>query len=443
VPLKDGKSVVIERILGAGTNYETDHAETESVTLEFTSDSSEARFGGSFFFALSSHNWLRFMKSLFLLFLTVACSSLNKSKSAWSVKQHIQVKEDHLEIMTEASVPDEEIEFCPEELVVGQAGPLPGKWQTQHKAFFKETDQGIIRYQNDHDTILYTFLQPSAACQLFPIPKSKIARMHFDLTLQLPKHWVVVGFAKATLVSEDKNTKTWRMKSSEAIPFMNFSFFVGDIKSFGDDPSYYSLGNASPDSVKKIMEEYLSIQKMVADYFTFTPGKTYDLISIPQFEPGAMENFGTITVTDDLFNETAKPKDWSNIRRFVLLHESIHQIIGNCLSPSRKGQVFLVEGLTQHFANEISKGLADYKNPFQGPIPDGFEMDTSDENINLFFSKSSYNLGSLIFKKISHQKGDFYLRDKVKQWHKENGCTEFDYSSFDPVLKNKVLGSHF
>jgi subtilisin family serine protease len=45
VILKDAKGTVIEKISGAGSNYETDYAETESITVEFTSDSSEARFG--------------------------------------------------------------------------------------------------------------------------------------------------------------------------------------------------------------------------------------------------------------------------------------------------------------------------------------------------------------------------------------------------------------
>ena len=45
VIIKDGKGSVVEKISGAGQNYETDYAETESVTVEFTSDSSEARFG--------------------------------------------------------------------------------------------------------------------------------------------------------------------------------------------------------------------------------------------------------------------------------------------------------------------------------------------------------------------------------------------------------------
>jgi hypothetical protein len=45
VILKDAKGTVIEKISGAGSNYETDYAETESITVQFTSDSSEARFG--------------------------------------------------------------------------------------------------------------------------------------------------------------------------------------------------------------------------------------------------------------------------------------------------------------------------------------------------------------------------------------------------------------
>jgi thermitase len=45
VILKDAKGTVIERLSGSGTNYETDYAETDSITVEFTSDSSEVRYG--------------------------------------------------------------------------------------------------------------------------------------------------------------------------------------------------------------------------------------------------------------------------------------------------------------------------------------------------------------------------------------------------------------
>lgn len=43
--IKDGKGVVVEKISGAGSNYETDYAETDSVTVEFSSDSSQSRWG--------------------------------------------------------------------------------------------------------------------------------------------------------------------------------------------------------------------------------------------------------------------------------------------------------------------------------------------------------------------------------------------------------------
>ncbi len=45
VIFKDAKGTVIERLSGSGSNYETDYAETDSITIEFTSDSSEVRYG--------------------------------------------------------------------------------------------------------------------------------------------------------------------------------------------------------------------------------------------------------------------------------------------------------------------------------------------------------------------------------------------------------------
>lgn len=43
--LKNSRGEVIEKVSGTGANYETDYAETSSITVEFTSDSSETRFG--------------------------------------------------------------------------------------------------------------------------------------------------------------------------------------------------------------------------------------------------------------------------------------------------------------------------------------------------------------------------------------------------------------
>jgi thermitase len=45
VSFKDAKGVVVEKLSGTGANYETDYAETDSVTVEFSSDSSQTKWG--------------------------------------------------------------------------------------------------------------------------------------------------------------------------------------------------------------------------------------------------------------------------------------------------------------------------------------------------------------------------------------------------------------
>ena len=45
ITLRDGKGMVVEKISGAGENYESDYAETDSITIEFSSDSSQTRWG--------------------------------------------------------------------------------------------------------------------------------------------------------------------------------------------------------------------------------------------------------------------------------------------------------------------------------------------------------------------------------------------------------------
>ena len=43
--IKDAKGAVVEKLSGKGENYETDYAETDSVTVEFSSDSSQNKWG--------------------------------------------------------------------------------------------------------------------------------------------------------------------------------------------------------------------------------------------------------------------------------------------------------------------------------------------------------------------------------------------------------------
>lgn len=45
ITLRDGKGVVVEKISGKGENYESEYAETDSITIEFSSDSSQNRWG--------------------------------------------------------------------------------------------------------------------------------------------------------------------------------------------------------------------------------------------------------------------------------------------------------------------------------------------------------------------------------------------------------------
>jgi subtilisin family serine protease len=45
VTFKDAKGIVMEKLSGKGENYETDYTETNSVTVEFSSDSSQTKWG--------------------------------------------------------------------------------------------------------------------------------------------------------------------------------------------------------------------------------------------------------------------------------------------------------------------------------------------------------------------------------------------------------------
>lgn len=388
------------------------------------------------------------MKFFGLLMLLTACSSIHSNKSRiWRVNQFIKVHETFLDVKTTVHKTEgEAYHLCHDDSQSGSVVSHNEVLEFSHQIRPGQDDEAIRFHKDTQGAVLYTQLQPLSFCKLFPVPRDRLALMDFDLRIDLPADWVLVGFSEPSVVSEYGSRKIWRIKTVDPIPYQSFAFVAGQLKEnrehpHGQGPGLYSLTKYNTPEIQKILDEYLEIQNLVFDFFKFRPGKVYNLVTLPDFGPGAMENYGMITVTDDLFQEVGKPDDWREIRRFVLLHESVHQVIGNCLIAPTKDQVFLVEGLTQFFSQEISEKHAGFKNPFQGALSKGYSLDVTESNMELFFTKYSYELGSSLFKKISAKRGSEYLRSRVEKYFQENGCGEFDFKSLDESLKARVFSA--
>ncbi|XP_015184599.1 PREDICTED: aminopeptidase N isoform X1 [Polistes dominula] len=214
------------------------------------------------------------------------------------------------------------------------------------------------------------------------------------------------------LKSESRNFRVWARK--EAI-----------------NQSHYSL-----DIGPKILEYY-------EDYFKIKfPLPKMDMVALPDFSAGAMENWGLITYRETAMLYQERVSTSSNLQRVatVVAHELAHQWFGNLVTPSWWSDLWLNEGfasyveyigmnavepswkvLEQFVVNDVQSvfGL----DALQSSHPISIEVGHPDE-ISEIFDRISYEKGASILRMMDH-----FLTTDVFKRGLTNYLTEKAYQS--------------
>ncbi|XP_035717445.1 aminopeptidase N-like isoform X1 [Vespa mandarinia] len=214
------------------------------------------------------------------------------------------------------------------------------------------------------------------------------------------------------LKSESRNFSVWARK--EAI-----------------NQSHYSL-----DIGPKILEYY-------EDYFKIKfPLPKMDMVALPDFSAGAMENWGLITYRETAMLYQERVSTSSNLQRVatVVAHELAHQWFGNLVTPSWWSDLWLNEGfasyveyigmnaveptwkvLEQFVVNDLQSvfGL----DALQSSHPISIEVGHPDE-ISEIFDRISYEKGASILRMMDH-----FLTTDVFKRGLTNYLTEKAYQS--------------
>ncbi|KAG0231570.1 Aminopeptidase 2 mitochondrial [Actinomortierella wolfii] len=165
----------------------------------------------------------------------------------------------------------------------------------------------------------------------------------------------------------------------------------------------------------------LSVTPMALEYFTELFGVPYplpkmDLITIPDFESGAMENWGLVTYRAIrlLFNEETSDLSYKRHIAYTICHECAHMWFGNLVTMGWWDYLWLNEGFATWVGNlAVSKFFPEWDN-WTFFIADGFQM-----GLGLDGLRSSHPIEvpckhpseiSQIFDAISYYKGASCIR---------------------------------
>jgi alanyl aminopeptidase len=242
----------------------------------------------------------------------------------------------------------------PEELVLGFESPLPAGETSivlRYDAPYPKGLRGLYRVRDGNDAYAFTHFEPTDARAAFPCFDEPSVKVPVALTIDVPAGQRAFANMPETgrRTSADNRWTTYRFATSPPLPSYLVAFAAGPLDVLEGQASVplrliaprgratgaYALGATSA-----------LLQKFEA-YF----GRPYaypklDLVAVPNFSAGAMENPGLITFREELllFDERQSPTRDRRRATGTIAHELAHQWFGDLVTARWWDDLWLNEG---------------------------------------------------------------------------------------------------
>ncbi|PKH44383.1 aminopeptidase N [Nocardioides alpinus] len=226
---------------------------------------------------------------------------------------------------------------------------------------YSNTGEGLHRFVDpvDDRVYLYSQFEVPDARRVFTTFEQPDLKSVFTFTVTAPSHWVVVSNAATPEpVEKDGGASVWSFpttkKMSTYITAIVAGEYHGEFDTYEGKFGTIPLGHYCRQSIKEHMDTAALVELTKQSFAFFEeqfdypyPFGKYDQLYVPEYNAGAMENAGCVTLRDEYLPRSRQARSFFEFRASVITHEMAHMWFGDLVTMKWWDDLWLNESFAE------------------------------------------------------------------------------------------------
>lgn len=393
--------------------------------------------------------------------LTLHAADLTISKAEW---RKGKVKLVAKKIKFQAKSETVTIEFTEQLLGTGELYlEFAGIISDQLRGFYRSR----YTHQQEQKYLATTQFEATDARRAFPCFDEPSHKAVFDVRVIVPKHQQVISNTVEEVVEDhEPGFKIVKFSPTPRMSSYLLAYVIGEFESVETVTERGTLVRVHTTPGKKKLTKFsLEVAKRALEYLESYfdipyPLPALDLIAIPDFSAGAMENWGAITFRETTLLVDEQHTAFLNKQRVaeVIAHELVHQWFGNLVTMEWWTHLWLNESFANYMAYHVVDKLFPEWNFWTKFVLEeqsyALEVDSlhrthpievpvqHPDQINEIFDDISYAKGASILRMVEFYVGSDNFRDALRLYLKKHSYKNTEsvhlWQAFDRISKKPV-----